>query len=270
MSHATQPLSAGHEFIASLGHEDHGAHTEHLLMLFLDGQLTMQHRDIITLEPGQLLLIPAGTPHGIVRGSNVRVWWLSFCCSCLDLDEEQPLMAPFGQIRRGALPIFTPEASRQPYLVTLFEEAQRESALSTAESATVLKSLLLLLLNEVKKAMPTAVPLPASSQVADALSYIQQHCLTGISLKHVAAAVHRSPGYLATQLKQQTGYSAGEWITRYRLTEACARLLHTDDNIELIATQIGWQDVTHLIRQFKKAYGQTPAAWRKQQTTANN
>ena len=270
MSHATHPLSVGHEFIASLGHEDHGAHTEHLLMLFLDGQLTMQHRDVVTLEPGQLLLIPAGTPHGIIRGSNVRVWWLSFCCSCLELDEDQPLMAPFRQIRRGALPIFAPEASRQPYLVTLFKEVQRECALTTAESPVVLKSLLLLLLNEVKKAMPTAPQLPASSQVADALTYIQQHCLTGISLKDVATAVHRSPGYLATQLKRQTGYSAGMWITRYRLTEACARLLHTDDNIELIAAQVGWQDVTHFIRQFRKAYGQTPAAWRKQQAKKNN
>jgi AraC family transcriptional regulator, arabinose operon regulatory protein len=33
----------------------------------------------------------------------------------------------------------------------------------------------------------------------------------------------------------------------------------------LIVEELGWNDTTHFIRQFKKAYGDTPAAWRKKQ-----
>ena len=57
----------------------------------------------------------------------------------------------------------------------------------------------------------------------------------------------------------------GDWIRAHRVSEASKRLLHTDESIEEIAGRVGWQDTTHFIRQFKKAQGCTPAAWRKSQ-----
>ena len=92
---------------------------------------------------------------------------------------------------------------------------------------------------------------------------MQKNALTSISLKDVAAAVHLSPAYLATRFKQSTGFSVGVWITRLRLTEACSRLIHTDETIEQMTYQLGWNDVTHFIRVFKKMYAITPAQWRR-------
>lgn len=99
-----------------------------------------------------------------------------------------------------------------------------------------------------------------------AMNYIQQHFLTPISLQQVAEAVHVSAPYLAALFKHETGFSVGQWIQQKRMTEACSRLLHTDQPISLIAEQIGISDTTHFIRQFKKTMGCTPAKWRKKHT----
>ena len=84
-----------------------------------------------------------------------------------------------------------------------------------------------------------------------------------IDLDPIAAAVHRTPAHVTTLVKEATGYSVGEWILFGRVAEAANRLARTDDRIEEIGRLVGWHDETHFIRQFKKAYGITPAAWRR-------
>lgn len=64
-------------------------------------------------------------------------------------------------------------------------------------------------------------------------------------------------------VKKETGYSVGEWIRAGRLAEAAARLAHTDDSLDVIAEHVRWRDQTQFIRQLEKAYGTTPAAWRR-------
>ena len=68
---------------------------------------------------------------------------------------------------------------------------------------------------------------------------------------------------MASVVKKETGYSVGAWIAAGRVAEAAGRLAHTDDDLDAITERVGWRDKTHLIRQFKKAYGVTPAAWRR-------
>ena len=46
------------------------------------------------------------------------------------------------------------------------------------------------------------------------------------------------------------------------------RLRGTDASMEVIAREVGYADVTHFIRQFRKVHGQTPAQWRRAQQQA--
>jgi len=259
------PIEVGHEFIERLEPHPHASHTEHVVTLIVRGRLRMEHGNEVEIGPGCLTLVPAGVPHQLLGGENIEAWCLGFCASCMELEENHPLMAAFRRVRLGALPVVQISDERQPYYVMLMQELQAEIKRSTPESSDVTRSLLLLILNEVKRAAPLDVSqIGEQSLISDALAYIQKHSLEPISLKSVAAAVHRSPAHLATVVKKNTGYSVGEWITRSRLSEACSRLAHTDEKIDVMATKVGWNDVTHFIRQFKKVYGVTPAAWRKE------
>ncbi len=255
-----------HEKNVSL--EPHGvvSHTEHGLTYLVDGSLRMEQGRTVSVEAGTITVVPAGIPHRAVGGEGVEYWLLGFCSSCLRLDEGQRLMSPFRRVRHGALPVVPMPKSRRAHLLRLFRELHRECEHDTPESPELRRSLVLLLLGEVLRAMSsTPANAPEGSLVSDALEYIQRHCLERISLRDVAAAVYRSPAHVAATVKKSSGHSVGEWIAAGRVSEAAVRLSHTDDPLDKVAADVGWRDKTHFIRQFRKAYGITPAAWRREQ-----
>ncbi len=261
----THTVNAGYRFIDNIAANHHASHTEHVITLLESGCLRVDHGEEINIRPGMLTLVPAGVPHSQLEGKNIGIWWLGFCTSCVNLDESHSLMAPFRQVRLGTPPVFNLPEERREYFIMLMKEIRNVNDRSGPDSIDVVKSLLTLILYEVKNATSLAQPSLAgnSSTISKALEFIQKHSLSPISLRDVAEAVHLSPAYLATSIKKGTGYSVGEWITRNRVTVACSKLLHTDEKVDNIAAQVGWNDVTHFIRQFKKAYGMTPAAWRR-------
>jgi AraC-like DNA-binding protein len=258
-------INVGYQFTKDVPSNHNASHTEHVISFIDQGHMRIEQGQAINISPGMLVLVPAGVPHSQFSGQNVGAWWVSFCTSCLSLDESHSLMAPFAQVRLGALAVFALPSDKQSYLVSLLQALQKERQLNGRDSPQVMKCLLMLILNEVKQArnIPLTAPANKDTRVAKALEFIQKNSLKAISLKDVANHLHLSPAYVATTVKKNTGYAIGEWINRSRLTHACSRLLHTDEKIDLIANQVGWKDVTHFIRMFKKAYGQTPAAWRK-------
>ena len=254
-----------HERLPRLRAHAETSHTEHGLTYLVDGWFRMEHGSVVRVEPGTLTLVPAGVPHRPMEGRNLEYWMAGFCASCVELDEAQPLMAPFRSVRHGAFPVIEVPRGRRRRVLRLFRELREECERGAPESPDLARALLALLLGEVRRAQPSkAAPAPTGSLVADAMAYIQQHGLDPISLKDVAAAVHRAPAHVAATVKAATGYSVGEWINAGRISEAANRLAHTDDTLDQITLHVGWRDKTHLIRQFRKVHGKTPAAWRRQ------
>ena len=241
------------------------SHTDYAIAYHVTGSLKLDHGQILEAEPGMFTIIPAGVPHRSMEGHDIGLWLVSFCAVCHDLDENDPIMNAFQRVRMGALPVAAIPEERHSYLITLLEALRDEGAKITPETAVTSKSLLLLILAEVNRAMRgnnEGTVQKKDELVSKALTFIQTHCLEPISPKDVARAINRTPAHVTAMLKKNTGFSTGQWITAGRLGEATMRLAHTDDSIEIIAEKVGWQDVTHFIRQFKKAYGKTPAAWR--------
>lgn len=259
-----KPIFVIHLEQDSFGLHAEASHTEHVLSYVVGGQLMLEHGHPIDVQPGTFVVIPAGVPHRLLSAKEVEIWGVGFCATCLGLDESLPLMMPFRRVRTGALPMVPITEARQERVLQLYQELQEESQQTAPESLDLMRSLLLLLLGEVQREMPgMRIPSSSGGLVSDALTFIQQHCFEPISLRDVAAAVHRTPAHVAATVKQATGYSVGQWISAGRVAEAAARLAHTDDPLSQIANHIGWQDKTHFIRQFRRAYGITPAAWRR-------
>ena len=261
----SSPILVRHVEIDRFDPHPETSHTEHGLAYLTGGRLLLERGGPVEVKPGTVALAPAGVPHRSLGGSDVDLWMVQFCATCLHLDESLPLMSPFRRVRRGALPIVPIAETRRQRVLQLYHELRDESERAVPESLDLMRSLLLLLLGEVQRAMPgIRVATGKGDLVSDALAFIQQRCFDPISLRDVAAAVHRTPAHVAATVKNATGYSVGQWINAGRVAEAAARLAHTDDSIGQIANHIGWQDKTHFIRQFRRAYGMTPAAWRRE------
>jgi AraC-like DNA-binding protein len=99
--------------------------------------------------------------------------------------------------------------------------------------------------------------------VEAAFEVIEAKFARPISLSDVARAVRRSPAYLTTVVREQTGQTVVEWLVERRMAEARRLLQETDESVARIADRVGYSDATHFIRLFRRAHGTTPQAWRK-------
>jgi AraC family transcriptional regulator, transcriptional activator of pobA len=91
---------------------------------------------------------------------------------------------------------------------------------------------------------------------------IEREYADGISLAHVARALHYSPAHLTYVVRRETGRPITAWIIERRLEAAKERLLTTDDTIAAVAKSVGFNDVAYFMRQFARANGTTPKRWR--------
>lgn len=244
-------------------------HAEHGLVFARDGWFTMEQKYETLSLSGSVTIVPAGVPHRPLAGEDLDYWLLGFSAGGFGFDEAQAVMRPFAEVRLGASPVIQLNEASQARLQLWFETLAREAEGQNELTAEVQRSLITLILSEVSRAMPKAdEDTQRSPLVATALRYIQRNSLSPISLSDVASAVGRTPPHVAAVVKSETGFTVGTWITSARVAKAAQLLQHTDMPVDQIAPHIGWQDTTHFIRQFRKIYGVTPAAWRKKQRTA--
>ncbi|MFY0576226.1 helix-turn-helix domain-containing protein [Cystobacter fuscus] len=239
-------------------------HDYAVLAFHTGGSSTVEQRGQWTLEEGDVLLIPAGAPHRHLASRQSHIMGVGFCPVCfLGDDASEELLAPFEHVRSGAAAVVKIPEGRRPFLESLLRELRHEVEREGGGTFAIERSLLTLILAEVARAASWGQRAGASdSLVTEALRYIERHCLEPLSLRDVAAAVHRSPAHLTTAVREATGRSVQEWIIAGRLSEARRRLLHTDEIVAVIAERVGYADATHFIRLFRRAHGMTPAAWR--------
>jgi AraC family transcriptional regulator, transcriptional activator of pobA len=243
-------------------------HSFAALAFYVDGVAHIEQRGMWMLEPGDILVVPAGESHRSVDARRTDMWGVGIYVPCLAAERSAALLDPFERVREGASPVIRIPSARHPFLESLFSELSTISATRRSADA-VHESLLTLIVSEVTQA--AAWSTDAASQtsiVSRSLHLIERHCLAPLTLKKIAAAVGRTPSYVTTALTRATGRSAIAWIIAGRMAEARRRLLHSNERVDLISEQVGYADVTHFIRLFRRAHGATPAAWRAPQRRA--
>lgn len=86
------------------------------------------------------------------------------------------------------------------------------------------------------------------------------------TVQEVAEHFHLSYTYLSKLFKKHTNQTVTEILQKIRLQSACGYLHHSKLSVQEISEMVGYNDVTHFIRLFKKAYGYTPLQYRKHKT----
>jgi len=239
-----------------------------VLAFFTGGSAVVEQRGQFDVNVGDVYLVPAGEPHGLITARSPEAWGISFCPACYAPTELAALLGPFERAASGASKVVRIPAVRQEHLANLCAELSRETAGGppSAHVEFVQKSLLGLILAEVARTGPCASsPGVRTGLVSDALRFIERRCLGPLSVDEVATYVNRSPSHVSTMVRRATGKSVIGWIITGRLAEARNRLIHTDEMVDVIAERVGYADPTHFIRLFRREHGCTPAAWRVRQ-----
>lgn len=94
-------------------------------------------------------------------------------------------------------------------------------------------------------------------------NYIRANYSQPISLKELSEKLYLSNGYLSRFFKKNYGMSFAEYLSNIRLYHAVDELLYTSVPITRIAYDNGFASVAVFNKAFKKAYGDTPSAFRR-------
>jgi len=102
----------------------------------------------------------------------------------------------------------------------------------------------------------------SNSKMKTILVYLSNSYKTA-TLETAAQVVNLNPTYLSTYIKKNTGKKFYDVLLEIKMRKATELLLDEINKIKSIAQQVGYSDVRHFIRLFKKLYGCTPAEYRK-------
>lgn len=102
----------------------------------------------------------------------------------------------------------------------------------------------------------------ASPHIAKAIEYIKENYSQELHLSDISEALFVHPNYLSTIFNRELGVSISTYISNYRLMMAQKLLLESDWSIERIALEVGFYDIQHFSKAFKKKVGVSPRAFR--------
>jgi YesN/AraC family two-component response regulator len=108
------------------------------------------------------------------------------------------------------------------------------------------------------------LPRHTSALVKRAVAYLHQHYDRPLSRWEVAEAIGVSEDYLSRMFNRELGLSLWEYLNRYRIGRAKELLRHTNDNIRMVARQVGFKDQAYFSRVFRKLAGVPPNMFREQ------
>jgi len=100
-------------------------------------------------------------------------------------------------------------------------------------------------------------------RMVEIMNYIQANYVT-VSLESLSEKFFLSKPYLSKYIKEKSGMTFGELVRKVRLKKAKSLLKSSTMTVESIAASVGYQNVEHFNRLFRRAFNMTPIQYRNQ------
>ena len=101
-------------------------------------------------------------------------------------------------------------------------------------------------------------------KLRQAVEYINENLEQDLTLTELAGFVGMSMYHFSRLFKQSTGFSPHQYLMNSRIERAKRLLTRTEEAINQISQQVGFQNQSHFTNVFRKFMGTTPNAYRKQ------
>lgn len=104
--------------------------------------------------------------------------------------------------------------------------------------------------------------IPTNISVQESIDYITEHYAENLSIQQVASQINFSPTYFCRLFKKETGHSFVSYLTFVRIQKAVWFLRNTNQTIEQIAFEQGFNTPSYFSTIFKKVVGLSPSEYR--------
>jgi len=100
-------------------------------------------------------------------------------------------------------------------------------------------------------------------RIVDIMNYLKNH-YKDVTLDELAENFNLSKPYLSKYIKENAGITFQEAVKKARMKKARTMLKESNQTVESIAASVGYENVEHFNRLFKKSYGMTPVQFRRE------
>lgn len=226
------------------------------------------------MSQGDIILIPGNTVHRAFPDkdepvTSTAIFFSPQLIPNAALSDDYPYLKLFHAAKKNKQFKYTlsPEHGKilEEDIDTLRSE-WKQPYLDASHATTLLLQLTLLHINRYclpLVAEPDALQDSQPDWFRNALSYINEHLYQTLDLGVLARRAAVSPAHFSRVFKQRIGMNATDYISTKRIFAAKDFLLQTNDTIEHIAADCGFESMPHFYRTFKKYTNMTPAAYRK-------
>ena len=98
-------------------------------------------------------------------------------------------------------------------------------------------------------------------RLTEIVNYIQEN-YTAVTLDDLSEKFFLTKPYLSKYIKEKSGETFGDILKKVRMKKACTMLKGSAMTVENVAESVGYQNVEHFNRLFKKMYNMTPIQYR--------
>ncbi|HTZ80562.1 MAG TPA: AraC family transcriptional regulator [Stellaceae bacterium] len=166
--------------------------------------------------------------------------------------------------RPTAPPLFRETIVRDDAAARLLVAAHRaaERSPATLERETLIREALALLIRRYADLGPAASTAGDSARLRRVRDLVEARLGEDLSLETLAAEADLSPWHFLRLFRRETGATPHLYLLQRRLARARA-LLEAGEQPAAVAAATGFTDQSHLTHRFRRAYGVTPARFRR-------
>jgi AraC family transcriptional regulator len=103
-----------------------------------------------------------------------------------------------------------------------------------------------------------------SHEISRALALMESSIDLALGVNELAEAAQLSARCFARRFQQELGVSATEYLRSLRLGRVAKQLILSDEPVAKVAVDNGFYDAAHLSREFKRRFGRSPLAFRRE------
>ena len=232
-------------------------------------------RDNYDFNPGCVFIVRPGEQHG---GADDAIQpcehsWFRFgfprgrkALPGLTVQDTARLKAGFEALKHRTF-LASPDVNNF-FDRLLYEHRRREAPNAALMARLMFHSLLVVILRDHDRHSSVASQKPMVTwRVRRAREWLDAHLdASSLALSELSSVAKVTPSALRSRFKIETGETIHEYWLRRRIEEARQRLSNTDDEITLIAHELGFSSSQYFATVYRKQTGVSPGEYRRQRT----
>lgn len=210
------------------------------------------------VSPGQLLVIPPGTPHsyGADAAHPWSIYWLHAAGPVAYSLAQKLMLHPRWPVM---------SASDSFRITSLFDELMAELAHGYGYTSLTTGAGILIHLLAIVCSQPVSAAHESDShdRVSQVVRYMHQSWKGHIKVPALARQCNLSISHFCELFKNKTGFPPLDYFLRIKIQRACELLATTQLSIKQISLEIGMSDPLYFSRVFTRIHGVPPSSYRK-------